>query len=188
MLVVPAGSLDTALAIAPDANIFTASKAAWDHDLASAPDFEAFPSQAATGSPASRTQGRYADRTHVQQETTVSLTINSLKPYVPARDFELCKRFYTTLGFSMTEGWGGTADFSLNGSAFRLQNYFVQDWADNFMFVMGVDDVEAWHQRALELLDSGAFSGMRVQAPAPVDGAMVLHVIDPSGVLLVFVQ
>lgn len=44
LLVVPAGSLDTELAVAVDANIFTASRAAWDRDLASAPNFEAFPS------------------------------------------------------------------------------------------------------------------------------------------------
>lgn len=116
------------------------------------------------------------------------LTIKSLKPYVPAKDFELSKRFYTALGFTMSEGWGGTADFTLNGLAFRLQNYYVQDWANNFMFTIGVNDVEAWHQRALELLNSNAFSGMRVKPPEPVDGSMVLHVVDPTGVLLVFVQ
>lgn len=44
MLVVPAGSLDTKLDVTADANIFTASRAAWDHDLASALSFERFPS------------------------------------------------------------------------------------------------------------------------------------------------
>lgn len=44
MLVVPAGSLDTELSIAVDANIFMASRAAWDRGLASAPEFETFPS------------------------------------------------------------------------------------------------------------------------------------------------
>jgi hypothetical protein len=44
MVVVPAGSLDTALPATPDAHIFMASKADWDHDLASAPTFESFPS------------------------------------------------------------------------------------------------------------------------------------------------
>lgn len=44
MLVVPAGSVDTELAVTVDANIFTASRAAWDHDLASAPSFAKFPS------------------------------------------------------------------------------------------------------------------------------------------------
>lgn len=116
------------------------------------------------------------------------LSINDLKPYVPAKDFDLSKRFYQALGFTMSEGWGGTADFELNGHAFRLQNYYVQDWAHNFMFTIGVNDVEAWHQRALELLSSNAFDGMGVKPPEPVEDWLVLHVTDPSGVLLVFVQ
>jgi predicted lactoylglutathione lyase len=36
--------------------------------------------------------------------------INSFKPYLPAKDFELSQRFYTALGFTMTPGWGGAAD------------------------------------------------------------------------------
>lgn len=116
------------------------------------------------------------------------LNINSLMPYVPAKDFELSKRFYVSLGFTMSEGWGDTADFALNGHAFRLQNYYVQEWANNFMFVVGIDDVESWHQRALELLNSKAFPSMRVKAPEPAEDSLVLHVWDPTGVLLVFVQ
>ena len=44
MLVVPAGSLDTASSVVPDAHVFMASRAAWDRDLALAPGFDAFPS------------------------------------------------------------------------------------------------------------------------------------------------
>ena len=44
MMVVPAGCLDTDLALAPDAHIFGASRASWDCDLASIPVFDAFPS------------------------------------------------------------------------------------------------------------------------------------------------
>ncbi|HET8898274.1 MAG TPA: glyoxalase [Rhodanobacteraceae bacterium] len=114
--------------------------------------------------------------------------ITTLKPYVPARDFALSKRFYCALGFAMSDGWGGTADFVLDGHGFRLQNYYVKDWADNTMFVIGVENVHAWHQLAQTLLASAAFPGMRVKAPEPVDDSLVLHVWDPSGVLLVFVQ
>lgn len=116
------------------------------------------------------------------------MNISGLKVYVPARDFELSRRFYAALGFRMTEGWGGTADFELDGHAFRLQDYYVKDWADNCMLVLDVADVGAWHARATELLESGDYPGMRVKPPESVDGAMVAHVWDPSGVLLVFVQ
>ncbi|CAM5300535.1 GFA family protein [Rhodanobacter lindaniclasticus] len=43
MVVVPAGSLDTDIDVAPDGNIFTASRAAWDHDLHMAPSHDSFP-------------------------------------------------------------------------------------------------------------------------------------------------
>ena len=114
--------------------------------------------------------------------------INDLKVYMPAKDFEQSKRFYTALGFKMSEGWGGTADFELDGNRFRLQNYYVKDWAENFMVVMSVDDAAAWHRLALEIADSGEFDNIRVMPPETVDGSLVLHVIDPSGVLLIFVQ
>ena len=42
-LVVPAGSLDTPRAIQPDAHIFVASRADWDHELESAPALAGFP-------------------------------------------------------------------------------------------------------------------------------------------------
>lgn len=118
----------------------------------------------------------------------MGLTINDLKAYVPAKDFEMSKQFYVALGFNISVGWGGTADLELGGFSFRLQNYFVEDWANNFMVVMGVDDLEAWHQRALDVVQGGQFEGARVKAPQRVDGSLVLHVIDPSGVLLIFVQ
>ncbi|HEU4799839.1 MAG TPA: hypothetical protein VFS94_04350 [Gemmatimonadales bacterium] len=119
----------------------------------------------------------------------MSPSINSFKPYVPAKNFEMSKRFYSALGFTMSEGWGGTADFELGGHAFRLQDYYVKDWANNFMMVMGVDDVEAWHLLARQVTEGGEFPGVRIKAPELVDDTwMVLHVVDPSGVLLVFVQ
>lgn len=44
LLVVPAGSLDSALAIKPDAHLFTASRAEWDHALETVPGFDRFAS------------------------------------------------------------------------------------------------------------------------------------------------
>ena len=44
LLVVPAGSLDSPLPITPDARIFRASKADWDHDFVNLPSFDGYPS------------------------------------------------------------------------------------------------------------------------------------------------
>ncbi|MBX3689677.1 GFA family protein [Dokdonella sp.] len=43
MLVVPAGSLDSPLARRPDAHLFIASRASWDHELVGLPQFDSFP-------------------------------------------------------------------------------------------------------------------------------------------------
>jgi hypothetical protein len=118
----------------------------------------------------------------------MALSVHDLKVYMPAKDFALSKRFYAALGFLMSDGWGGTADFELDGQGFRLQNYYVKDWANNFMVKIGVPDIEAWHRRAQAMVESGEYGSMRLQAPEPVEDALVLHVWDPSGVLLVFVQ
>ena len=56
------------------------------------------------------------------------------------------------------------------------------------MIVMGVDDVEAWHQHAGRIAESREFDNVRIKPPEAVDGSLVLHVVDPSGVLLVFVE
>jgi hypothetical protein len=105
----------------------------------------------------------------------MALSIRDLKAYVPAKDFELSKRFYSALGFKMSEGWGGTADFELNGNRFRLQNYYVKDWAENFMMVMGVDDVEAWYQHARKIAETDGFKNVCISPPEKVDDSRVLH-------------
>jgi hypothetical protein len=42
-VVVPAGSLDTPVTLAPTAHLFTASRAEWDHNLHTAQQFDTFP-------------------------------------------------------------------------------------------------------------------------------------------------
>ena len=114
------------------------------------------------------------------------MQILDCRVYVPAKDFAEAQRFYRALGFTLTPGFGDTMDCALGGMVFRLQNYYVEDWANNFMFSIGVDDARAWFERAEAL--RGEFPAIRVKPPEAVGGALVTHVVDPSGVLLVFVQ
>lgn len=118
----------------------------------------------------------------------VAPAVRGLKAYVPAKDFERSKAFYASLGFTLSAGWGGTVDCELNGNEFRLQDYYVKDWAENFMMVMYVDSVTEWHDHVTRVFNEGPFPEVRIKEPEPVNGFMVLHVVDPSGVLLVFVQ
>ena len=115
------------------------------------------------------------------------MTINQLKIYTPAKDFVESKRFYQALGFELTEAWGGNVDCKLGNAEFRLQNYYAKEWAENFMMQFWVDDVDAWHEHAKAVIADGGFDA-RTMPPEMVGDTKVCHVIDPTGVLLIFLD
>ena len=105
------------------------------------------------------------------------------RPFLPARDFDLSKRFYEALGFQKLLD-SEVAIFEMGSSGFILQNYYQKGWAENFMMQLLVDDLDAWwaHISALDL--PGKFG---VQPPKPPAlqpwGLRIAYVFDPSGVL-----
>ena len=113
--------------------------------------------------------------------------IRELVVYVPAKDFEISKRFYAVMGFELTEGWGGTMDCRLGGALFRLQDYYVKDWAENFMMKFDVDDIDAWHEHAGKVIDEGDFGNARRDNIETIGDTRIFHVWDPCGVLLIFI-
>ena len=98
--------------------------------------------------------------------------------FMPAKDFELSKRFYETLGFDRTLD-GEVAIFNCGVGGFILQR-----WAENFMMQLVVDDLDAWWARIQSLDLPGSFG---VQPPKPPQiapwGIRLCYVYDPSGVL-----
>jgi hypothetical protein len=75
-----------------------------------------------------------------------------LRPFLPARDFDLSKRFYEALGFRKPLD-GDVVIFEVGDSSFLLQKHYQKDWAENFMMQLMVDDLDAWweHIRSLDL-------------------------------------
>lgn len=118
----------------------------------------------------------------------VKPTIKELSVYTPAEDYEQSKRFYTALGFTLSSGWGDTTDCRLGGAVFRLQNYYVKDWAENFMMKFDVDDVQAWYEHAKKVIGDGDFGNARHDEPQTVSGdTKIFQIWDPCGVLLIFI-
>ena len=106
-----------------------------------------------------------------------------IKAYVPARDFELSKRFYLDLGFEL--GWESDdlAYFCADKSSFLLQRFYVKEHADNFMMHMLVEDVEAWWRHA-DSKQLGTKYGVRISPPEDRPwGIRDFIVDDPTGVL-----
>jgi hypothetical protein len=105
------------------------------------------------------------------------------RPFLPARDFDLSKRFYETLGFEKLLD-GDVAIFRVGSGGFVLQRFDQKDLVEHFMMQLMGDDLDAWwtHINTLDL--TGQF---KVQPPRPPAmqpwGLRVAYLFDPSGVL-----
>jgi catechol 2,3-dioxygenase-like lactoylglutathione lyase family enzyme len=112
-----------------------------------------------------------------------NLRIVELKPFVPARDYELSKSFYRDLGFTLASDGGGVAYFHHETVSFLLQDFFVTELAENLMLHLLVEDVEAWRER-VEQAGVAQRYGVRVGDIALQPWGMRDFVLfDPSGVL-----
>jgi catechol 2,3-dioxygenase-like lactoylglutathione lyase family enzyme len=114
---------------------------------------------------------------------TVPTGTERIRPFVPARDFDLSKRFYEALGFEKVLD-GEVAIFNTASGGFILQRYYQKDWAENFMMQLMVDDLDAWWAH-IEALDLPAKFGVQPPKPPAVQpwGLRIAYVFDPSGVL-----
>jgi catechol 2,3-dioxygenase-like lactoylglutathione lyase family enzyme len=102
---------------------------------------------------------------------------------MPAKDFDVSKRFYEALGFEKVLD-GEVAIFNAGLGGFILQRYFQEDWAANFMMQLMVDDLDAWWSH-IESLDLPNQFGVPAPKPPAMQqwGLRVAYVVDPSGVL-----
>jgi len=105
------------------------------------------------------------------------------RPFLPAKEFDLSKKFYETLGFAKLLD-GDVAIFSAGSGGFILQRHYQKDWAENCMMQLMVDDLDAWwkHIEGLDL--PGKFNVPPPRAPAMQPwGLRIAYVVEPSGVL-----
>jgi len=114
--------------------------------------------------------------------TTLARTVMAMRPMVPAKDFEISKRFYIELGFEPNTLADRLVEMQLGASSFILQAYYVQQWADNFVMHMRVSDVKLWWDH-IDGLDLASRYGVKTRAPQMEDWGLVASVIDPSRVL-----
>ncbi len=103
------------------------------------------------------------------------------KAFVPARDFDLSKRFYAALGFTQVWSTPDVAYFRHGNSCFLLQNFYVKEHAENFKMHLWVEEVDEWWK---QLSAAAAPFGITVEKPEDrAWGMRDFPLLDPSGVL-----
>ena len=119
--------------------------------------------------------------------TNLTQTVTEMRPMVPAKDFEISRRFYVELGFHPRPLADRLVEMQLGVFSFILQAYYVREWADNFVVHVTVSDVGLWWDHIMSL-DLPTRYGVKTMAPQSEGWAVVAGVTDPSGVVWRFAE
>jgi catechol 2,3-dioxygenase-like lactoylglutathione lyase family enzyme len=113
----------------------------------------------------------------------------SIRPFVPAKDFDKSIDFYSALGFTATRYGSEIAGLQLGPFGFLLQKYDVPAYAEHFMMQMVGDDLDRWWEKIAILELAQKFGVQAPSAPAMQPwGVRTAYVFDPTGVLWHFAE
>ena len=105
-----------------------------------------------------------------------------IRPFVPSKDLDVSVAFYSALGFTLGHRDDSLAIMETQGAGILIQNYWVEEWAGNWMAQLFVEDLDAWWPRTAGLAER--FGVRAPQAPEMRPwGIRVGFVFDPFGPL-----
>ncbi|MEQ9232081.1 MAG: glyoxalase [Cyclobacteriaceae bacterium] len=106
----------------------------------------------------------------------------SIRTFIGAKDFDLCRQFYSDLGFEEVP-LGDMSFFRLGAFGFYLQKAYVKDWVHNSMIFLEVEDVEQSLEEIKALNLPAKYKGVRLSEIVVNDWGKEFFLHDPSGVL-----
>jgi len=112
-----------------------------------------------------------------------NLTTVELKTFIPAKNYQTSINFYRELGFEHKSEHSGVSYFLLGKCSFLLQDFYHQELAENLMLHLLVDDVNRWHQHALNQNLVEKYEVQISEVKRQPWGMHDFTLTDPSGVL-----
>ena len=106
-----------------------------------------------------------------------------LRAFIPSKDYELSRRFYQHLGWSEDYSDSGLSVYKVGNHSFYLQSFYNQQWSENCMMFLEVEDVSATYEALVALNLPERFPGSEVRPPKSDHWGDECFLIDPSGVL-----
>jgi len=107
----------------------------------------------------------------------------SIRPFIGAKNFGLSRSFYQDLGFEESVLTPTMSYFKTRGLGFYLQDAYVQDWIDNSMIFLEVEDVERHWNELLALDLTAKYKNVRLTPIREMDWGKECFLHDPSGIL-----
>lgn len=114
---------------------------------------------------------------------------SSIRAFIGAKDYHESRRFYRELGFEEIVLDKSMCLFKVDDKlAFYLQDYYLEDWINNSMIFLEVEDVEACEVMLHEKKLPEKFKNVRITPIKKWDWGREIFIHDPSGVLWHFGQ
>ena len=112
----------------------------------------------------------------------------SIRPFSGAKNFELSRSFYRDLGFEEKILEQNMSLFKTGELGFYLQDAYIQDWIDNSMIFLEVDDVDHYWNGLLGLNLTAKYETVKLTPVRKYDWGKECFIHDPSGILWHFGQ
>lgn len=109
------------------------------------------------------------------------MKIIQVRTFVPTKDFETSKQFYKDLGMRILWENHELATVGTDSQNFFLQDFYVEDWANNFMLQLFVDDLDQLYSTAVPLIDK--YEGTKIKPIFKAEYGRTFHLIGPAGEL-----
>ncbi|CAN5546537.1 VOC family protein [soil metagenome] len=107
----------------------------------------------------------------------------SIRPFIGAKDYEVSRRFYLDLGFEESILASDMSVFKNQNLAFYLQDAYVEDWINNLMLFMEVEDVSKFWEELVALDLPARYEKVRLTPIRTYEWGRECFLHDPSGIL-----
>ena len=107
----------------------------------------------------------------------------SIRPFIGAKNFDISRSFYRDLGFEETVLFHNMSVFKTGQLAFYLQDAYVQDWVDNTMIFLEVDNIDRYWKELSALGLATKYENVKLTPIKNYDWGRECFMHDPSGIL-----
>src|SRR5215203_114804 len=107
----------------------------------------------------------------------------SIRPFIGAKDYKLSRSFYLDVGFEERILSHNMSLFKTEQIGFYLQDAYVQEWIDNTMIFLEVDDVDRYWKELLALDLQLKYKTVKLTPTRKYDWGKECFMHDPSGIL-----
>lgn len=111
------------------------------------------------------------------------MKVTNLRPFIPSgEDYMLAQRFFEDLGFEKVYSDDGLSIFRMDEQEFFLQNFHNQEFQNNYMVELIVDDLDGWWSHLQSIAIEKKYPIRLTEPKIYPWGKREVNLIDPAGV------